>query len=213
MGKHLFLIIALLAVSSGFSYTPIFRDFCSNLSSITISINDSRSNQSYVNLTEFPKEVLDIFNAKLHNNTDLAMVLSTFNNITFSAEIYYNKTVCFSGSLLFVNSSIAYIKLKPDELKGADNNHIYFHAELVNLEQIVNEWMIISENQNNNPLNVISLGAKTIGTVFFGLLTNDFYIKPFSSILKVFDLLKMLPELSVSKDIMGNLNNISSTLI
>jgi len=206
MSKHFFLIIALLAISSCFSYTPIFKEFCGNLSGLTISINDSELNKSYTNLTEFPKEVLEIFNAKLLNNSDLVMLLKTFNNVTFSAEIYYNKTSCFSGSIHFFNSSIDYIKLASDELKGTDNNHIYFHAELINLEQIINEWMVMSKNANNDPLTVISLGIRSFGTVFFGLLMNDFYVKPLSGIMKVFDFLKVLPQLSVSKELMSNLN-------
>ncbi|MDD4353400.1 MAG: hypothetical protein PHN56_02990 [Candidatus Nanoarchaeia archaeon] len=206
MSKHFFLIIALLALTSGFSYTPIFKEFCGNLSGLTISINDSELNKSYTNLTEFPKEVLEVFNAKLLNNSDLVMLLKTFNNVTFSAEIYYNKTSCFSGSIHFFNSSIDYIKLASDELKGTDNNHIYFYAELINLEQIINEWMVMSKNANNDPLKVISLGIRSFGTVFFGLLMNDFYVKPLSGIMKVFDLLKVLPQLSVSKEFMSNLN-------
>lgn len=213
MGKHFFLIIALLAISSSFSYTPIFRDFCANLSDITISFNDSNSNISYVNLTEFPKEVLDAFNAKILNNSDLVMILKNFNNVTFSAEIYYNKTTCFSGSISFLNSSISYIKLEPDALKGTDGNHIYFHAELINLEQIINEWMILAKTQNADLLSVISLGVRSMGTVFFGLLMNDFYVRPFSSIFKVFDLLRVLPELSFSKEIISNVENFNSTLL
>jgi hypothetical protein len=168
---------------------------------------------SYVNLTEFPKEVLDVFNANILNNSDLSMIMKTFDNVTFSAEIYYNKTTCFSGSIHFFNSSIAYIKLEPDMLKGTDNNHVYFHAELINLEQIINEWMVMSKNQDNNILNVISLGLKSISTVFFGLLTNDFYVKPLSSIVKVFDLLKVLPELSMSKELISTVQNFNSTSI
>ncbi|MFA5304029.1 MAG: hypothetical protein WC393_05875 [Candidatus Nanoarchaeia archaeon] len=213
MGKHFLLIIALLFIGSSFSYTPIFKEFCANLSGVTISFNDSGSNMSYMNLTEFPQEVLDVFNAKILNNSDLAMIMKTFDNVTFSAEIYYNKTTCFSGSINFFNSSIAYIKLEPDMLKGTDNNHVYFHAELINLEQIINEWMVMSKNQDNNVLKVISLGLKSVSTVIFGLLTNDFYVKPLGSIIKVFDLLKVLPELSLSKDIISNIQTFNSTSI
>jgi hypothetical protein len=213
MGKYFFLIIALLVISSSFSYTPIFKDFCGNLSSITINFNDSVSNKSYTNLTEFPKEVLDIFNAKILNNSDLVMILKSFDNIIFSAEIYYNKTTCFSGSIKFSNSSISYIKLEPDMLKGTDNDHIYFHAELINLEQIINEWMIMAKTQNKDILSVISLSIRSFGTMFFGLLMNDFYVKPLSSIFKVFDLLKVLPSLSVSKDMVNTLEKFNSTLL
>jgi hypothetical protein len=140
------------------------------------------------------------------------MIIEKFDNMTFSAEIYYNKTECFAGSISFFNSSISSIKLEPDSMKGSDNNHIYFHAELINLEGLINEWIIISKNEDNDPLKIISLGVRTIGTAIFGFLMNDFYVKPLGGIMKVFDLLKVLPELSISKELMSNLDNLNSTL-
>jgi len=214
MGKHFFLLITLLAVSSGFSYTPIFKDFCTNLSEMTLNFNVSGINTSYANLTEFPKEILEIFNAKIHNNSDFSLMMKSFDNMTLSAEIYYNKTECFKGSIFFSNSSISYIKLDADPLKSTSNDHVYFHAELINLEQIINEWIIISQNATNkDPLSVIFLGVRSFGTVVFGLLMNDFYVKPLGGIIKVFNFLKVLPQLSVSKELISSgLKGLNSTM-
>jgi hypothetical protein len=199
--------MALIAFPMSFGYEPIFKDLCSNLSAINLDFNDSNMNISYQNLTEFPKEVLDILNSKIHNNSDLTTLLKGLGEVTFSAEINYNTTSCFSGSIAFKNSSIVSLKLEPDELKGTNNSHIYFHAELVNLESIINDIIAFSKKTNPGFFETISVGAKTFGAVIFGFFRNDLSVKPITGLFKVIDLLKVLPELQASQAMAQAINS------
>ncbi len=207
MKKSFFLIMVLIAFPLSFGYEPIFQNLCSNLSAINLDFNDSDMNISYQNLTEFPKEVLDILNSKIHNNSDLTTLLKGLGEVTFSAEINYNYTSCFSGSIAFKNSSITSLKLEPDELKGINNSHIYFHAELINLESIVNDLIIFSKKTNPEFFETISVGAKAFGAVVFGFFRNDLSVKPITGLFKVIDLLKVLPELSASQAMAQAINS------
>ena len=215
MGKQYFLlIISLLAVSVSFSYTPIFADLCSNLSEMKLSFNASGLNTSYINVTEMPKEFLIILNQKLARNPDMVLLIKSIENVTFSAEIYYNKTLCFSGSMRFSNSSLEFLRLRSDPLKGTSNSNIYFYAELVNLEAIFNEWIEFAKTQgNNNPGTIISLGLRTTAEMALSILKNDFKVKPFSGIFKVFGFLRVLPQLSISKEIESNLMSLNSSAL
>lgn len=200
----------LLAMGLGFCYEPLFAGFCGNLSSME-SIMNNASFQG-ANDSQTPEEFLLRINEKIEQNQDLKMLIGSLNGIIFSAEIYYNETSCFSGSLKFSNSSLEYFKFEAHEAKGSSNENIYFHAELAGIEKILNEWIALSKMESN-PVQTILLSMKTIVSTIISILSNDFYVKPISGLFKVFDLLKALPQMSFSKEIVSISGNITSGLI
>lgn len=199
MAKHFLLIVLILPLSIGFS-DSIFYDFCNNLSEIRLDLNDSQTGIEYHNLTEFPKEIIDSLNEKLLNNSDLKKLLGSLGSTVFSAEIHYNNTPCFSGSIGFNDSNFSFIRLLPDELKGQSDENIFFKAELINIEKAINELRMLESEENPDFGKVISAILNAAKAFISAILSNDFSVQPFSGIFKVIDLIKVLPELQIAQD-------------
>lgn len=192
--KKTILILALLTllISSSLARTvqismgeyPM-RDICEQLQQISFTFEgDTFEGTEYENLTEFPPEMIDFINEKIQGEEQAVEALSTVDGMTFSVEILYNESECFSGSFMFNDSELQFLKLEPDELAGTDSEHIYAHVELITIEELIMEWQALEAGELN-PIQVIGLFMRTIWTITTTIIGGDIYIEPMSALLRI----------------------------
>ena len=184
MKKYIFLIFALMIIPSSFAFST--KDLCDNLQQVTLNLGDKG------NLTEFPDEILEIVNQQISQDVSLSDSLSEIDNIEFRAEIYYNSSLCFSGSFMFNDSKLEFFKLFSESEEG---EVISFKLELYTMDSIISDWVGMND-QELEPLEYVKLILSSIAKMIGGILNGDIIIKPFFGIFKVFKVIFVFARLN-----------------
>ncbi len=195
--KRIILVLSLLLILS-----PVFasqavtlnigdypmRSLCEQLQGFSFDFEgEIFEGTGYEDLNEFPPELIDYINARFTTSETTTEALDRIGGITFSAEINYNGSSCFAGSFMFNNSQLQYFKLEPDELAGQDTDHLLFHIELINIENIIMEWMSIQAGESIDFIQIIFLFFRTVWTILTSVIGNDIFIRPITGLMNLID--------------------------
>jgi len=195
MKKYVFLIFALMIIPSSFAFST--KDLCDNLQQITLNLDDKG------NLTEFPDEILDVVNQQISNDAPLSASINEINNVEFRAEIYYNESLCFSGSFMFNDSKLEFFRLF-SESEGEEV--VSFKLQLYTMDSIISDWVGMN-SQEVEPLEYAKLMIGSIFKMIGGILNGDITISPLTGIFKVFKAIFVFARLNFS-NISQNISNL-----
>lgn len=196
--KILTLTIMVLVLNSGFSQSSgdelSFNRICSELQMMTQQIE-------LMNSTEFPNETIQEINQELTESSELTESLSAFNGMVLNLELINNESVCFNGSLLFNNSQVEYIKIIQHESAGESKKNVLIHIETTRIEGIINDFKQIQQSEDTSPFSMIGKFFRITTSLISYVLSDEFSIKPLSSLTIIFDIIKVVMEMMTSSNV------------
>lgn len=190
MKKILFILFVLIMVlpvsfSQNITQNGPFKEMCEQFKLL-----------NNTNISIMPTEAIDELNQAILK-ANLSSFLNAVNNTVFSAEMRYNKSLCFAGSFKFLDGEIEYLKFIPDPFAGQNESHITFMIELSNFDDVATTLMELNfDNFSGNTIKVI---LTTIGKLIKSFFSGDISIKPISGLVKVFKALFIFTKLNFEK--------------